>query len=297
MFRWGSLQSRIEDYASEVSSWFLRGQLGPWFSPQFSFVIAKDYSMGFPGGSVVKKKKNPPSNSRNTGWLIQSLGWEDLLEKKMAIHSSILTWEIPWTDEPGGLQSIGFQRVRHDWATEYEHTRAAPEENLLRALIHMCMKKALRQKFAVDQGCCTSQWVLEEYRRGTTGTNESLPSANTYVVTVDICITERWGHPHYRHMLSSQWYLWDPTQEGGVQSYLLHSCLWFSLTNSFISFKRQISLVSSFKSSVSIFILPHHPQSIAKIAWNSPGKSHQILSLGIWHWDGRSSFDLDLSFR
>ena len=45
---------------------------------------------------------------------VQSLGWEDLLEKGMVTHSSILAWEIPWTEEPGGLQSTGSQRVRHD---------------------------------------------------------------------------------------------------------------------------------------------------------------------------------------
>ena len=45
---------------------------------------------------------------------IQSLGWEDPLEKEMATHSSILAWKISWTEEPGGLQSIGSQRVRHD---------------------------------------------------------------------------------------------------------------------------------------------------------------------------------------
>ena len=43
---------------------------------------------------------------------VQSLGHEDLLEKEMATHSSSLTWEIPWTEEPGGLQSMGSQRVR-----------------------------------------------------------------------------------------------------------------------------------------------------------------------------------------
>ena len=48
---------------------------------------------------------------------IRSLGYEDSLEKGMAIHSSILVWRIPWTEEPGGLQSMGWQRVRHDWAT------------------------------------------------------------------------------------------------------------------------------------------------------------------------------------
>ena len=44
----------------------------------------------------------------------QSLGQEDLLEKEMATHSSILAWKIPWTEEPGMLQSMGSQRVRHD---------------------------------------------------------------------------------------------------------------------------------------------------------------------------------------
>ena len=45
---------------------------------------------------------------------VRSLGWEDPLEKEMAIHSSILAWKIPCTEEPGGLQSTGSQRVRHD---------------------------------------------------------------------------------------------------------------------------------------------------------------------------------------
>ena len=46
--------------------------------------------------------------------LVRSLGWEDPLEKGMAIHSSILAWRIPWTKEPGRLQSIGSHRVGHD---------------------------------------------------------------------------------------------------------------------------------------------------------------------------------------
>jgi len=49
--------------------------------------------------------------------LVQSLGWEDPLEKEMATHSSILAWRIPWTEEPSGLQSVGLQRVGHDWMT------------------------------------------------------------------------------------------------------------------------------------------------------------------------------------
>ena len=45
---------------------------------------------------------------------VQSRDWDDLLEKEIATHSSILAWKIPWTQEPGGLQSMGSQRVRHD---------------------------------------------------------------------------------------------------------------------------------------------------------------------------------------
>ena len=63
-------------------------------------------NVGFPGGSVVK---NPAMQEK---W-VQSLGQEDLLEKEMATHSSILAWKISWTQQPGGLQSMGSQRVRH----------------------------------------------------------------------------------------------------------------------------------------------------------------------------------------
>ena len=61
--------------------------------------------------------KNPPA--MQDMW-IQSLGQEDPLEKEMATHSSILAWRIPWTGEPGGLQSMGSQRVRHDLAAKQQ---------------------------------------------------------------------------------------------------------------------------------------------------------------------------------
>ena len=64
--------------------------------------------MGFPSASAVK---NPPAMQDTQ---VRSLGQEDPLEKEMATHSSILAWEIPWTEEPGGLQSMGSQRVRHN---------------------------------------------------------------------------------------------------------------------------------------------------------------------------------------
>ena len=59
---------------------------------------------GFPGGTVVK---NPPAKQETE---VQSLGWEDPPEKGMAAHSNILAWEIPWTEEPDGLQSTGSQK-------------------------------------------------------------------------------------------------------------------------------------------------------------------------------------------
>ena len=55
--------------------------------------------------------KNPPAMWET--W-VQSLGWEDSLEKGMATHSGILAWRIPWTEETGGLQSMGSHRVGHD---------------------------------------------------------------------------------------------------------------------------------------------------------------------------------------
>ena len=56
--------------------------------------------------SVVQLVKNPPAMQET--W-VGSLGWEDPLEKEMATHSTALAWEIPWTEEPGGLQSMGSQ--------------------------------------------------------------------------------------------------------------------------------------------------------------------------------------------
>ena len=52
---------------------------------------------------------------------VQFLGQEDPLEKEVATHSSIFAWEIRWTEEPGGLQSTGLQRVRHNWSEEHTH--------------------------------------------------------------------------------------------------------------------------------------------------------------------------------
>ena len=68
--------------------------------------------------SLVAQTVKRLSTMRETR--VRSLGREDPLEKEMAIHSSTIAWKIPWTEEPGRLQSMGLQRVRQDLATEQQ---------------------------------------------------------------------------------------------------------------------------------------------------------------------------------
>ena len=67
--------------------------------------------MGLSNDSVVK---NPPAVQETKETRVRSLGQEDPLEEEMATHSSVLAWRIPWTEEPGGLRSMGSQRVGHN---------------------------------------------------------------------------------------------------------------------------------------------------------------------------------------
>ena len=76
------------------------------------------YFWGLSDGSAVK---NLPAMQETQETRVWSLGWEDPLEEGMATHSSIFAWKIPWTEEPGGLQSIGSLRGGHDWS-DYAHT-------------------------------------------------------------------------------------------------------------------------------------------------------------------------------
>ena len=83
-----------------------------WQISRTSFKVLQDFSRwGFLVAQTVKRL----SAMQETR--VQSLGWEDPLEKEMATHSSTLAWKIPWTEEPDRLQSTGSQRVRHDWTT------------------------------------------------------------------------------------------------------------------------------------------------------------------------------------
>ena len=74
--------------------------------------------------------KNPPEMQET---VVQSLAWEDILKKGMATRSSTLAWKIPWTEEPGRLQSMGLQRVGHNWATHTHipHTHTHTQRDVL----------------------------------------------------------------------------------------------------------------------------------------------------------------------
>jgi len=85
----------------------------------FFFFSLMSSLWGFPGGTVVK---NPPANAGDASLI---LGQEDLLEKEMATCSSTLPWKISWTEEPGGLQSMGLQRIRNNWECAHTHTHAS----------------------------------------------------------------------------------------------------------------------------------------------------------------------------
>ena len=84
-----------------------------WWSGLCGIIFHLEYGpdLGFPGGSVVK---NSPRMREMQETMVQFLGQKDPLEKDMATTSSILAWRIPWTEEPGRLQSIGLKRVRQD---------------------------------------------------------------------------------------------------------------------------------------------------------------------------------------
>ena len=88
---------------TDVNTCFVSAKFSLWLK------ISTYYPLnGFPGGSDGK------ASAYNAEDPVQSLGEEAFLEKEMATHSSTLGWKIPWTKEPGRLQSMGSQRIRHD---------------------------------------------------------------------------------------------------------------------------------------------------------------------------------------
>ena len=105
-------------------------------------------SLGW-ASQVAQMVKNLPAVQKT--W-IQSLGQENTLEEEMATHSSILlAWRIPWTVEPGGLQSMGSQTVRHDWATF---------TSLHFSLLGCCMVQ--KNEYKASSPECYTKWILKK---------------------------------------------------------------------------------------------------------------------------------------
>ena len=119
---------------------------------------------------------------------VLSLGQEDPLEKKMATHSSILAWRIPWTEEPDGLQSMGSQRVGPDWATNtHTHTHTAA--------LQCCVSFR-----------CTMKWIsnMHTYMPSLPTTHHPIhlghhraltwAPSTIYQIPIAICVTHGCGH-------------------------------------------------------------------------------------------------------
>ena len=105
---------------------------------------------------VTQMIKHPPT-MRETQF--RSMGWEDPLEKEMATHSSILAWRIPWTEEPGGLQSTGSQRFGHDWATSLSRGEVRPTSKSL-IMSHLVPHHWSKHITGANPKSGGSRWIL-----------------------------------------------------------------------------------------------------------------------------------------
>ena len=105
---------------------------------------------------------NPPAMQQM--W-VRSLGWEDPLEEGMAAHSSILAWRIPYTEEPGGLQSMGLQRIRHNQATKHNTRKEGEiekeERKEVKCLRPLVLESLVAQKDLQDRFFQVIQVLLE----------------------------------------------------------------------------------------------------------------------------------------
>ena len=108
--------SWLKNVVSQTMSPNLHLHDSPYLPAIFSGALQISRTVGFPGGASGKESACQYKRQ------VQSLGQEDPLEEEMATHSNILAWRIAWTEEPGGLQSVGSQRVRHNWKSIHTHT-------------------------------------------------------------------------------------------------------------------------------------------------------------------------------
>ena len=154
--------------------------------------------MGFPGGSEVKSL---PSRWETR---VRSLGQEDPLEKEIAIHSSILAWEIPWMEEPSRLQSMGSQRVGQDWATSLSLLMIVHSFSQLetcKALLTISLPKNMQamqifpQQWSVNLGILVTATLS-----GFMG-----PDINIFHLTIaKICYLTSLSHPPHNTPLSTE---------------------------------------------------------------------------------------------
>ena len=132
---WGSF---LPDIRSQCLLHSLAPELWTWqpislVSHLILFDTCPSSRLGIPRWISGKRIHLPIQETQET-W-VQSLGWEDPLKKQMATHFSILAQKIPWTEEPGGLQSMGFQRVIHNWVTEHSAQSRLIEKSITLKLI------------------------------------------------------------------------------------------------------------------------------------------------------------------
>ena len=138
---------------------------------------------------------------------VRSSGWEDPLEKRMVIHSSILAWKIPWTEEPGGLQSMVSQRVGHDWATIF-----------VQSTCHDWQQTMLQISKCSDPACLRA-------------TESVAPSGRVWWPTRPISL----------QLLFQDWVFWLRGMSFWVSAQLAFSWLSFSLTLSSLAIKMQLA--------------------------------------------------------
>ena len=123
---------------------------------------------------------------------VQPLGWEDLLEEEMATHSSILAWEILWTEEPGGLQSIGSQKNQTQWGTNHlTHTHTHTHK-------HTCMHARTHtylpldfptSRLQFDQQRLKGSWYRLDHSRGSRPCGALCGAASSFITfTFSVCV-------------------------------------------------------------------------------------------------------------
>ena len=149
----------------------MASQVGESFSEKVTFDLSSTKKLVITSNwrlkartSLVAQTVKHLSTMRETQ--VPSLCWKDPLEKEMAIHSRTTAWKIPWTEEPGRLQSMGLQRVRHDWVTSLFHKECGHYLKLKtesqKRLEHVCDEQACILFIHLLRPLSGFLWLLDE---------------------------------------------------------------------------------------------------------------------------------------